>query len=77
MSFMLFLMTSLMRSFNKSPTWPRGLKMWNNDILNHVMKMLMMMISKARMLRRRMATRRLKLKRKLDDVLRMHVTAIG
>ena len=69
MSFVPFLMTSSMRSFNKSSIWPRGLKMLNNDILNHVLKM--MMIS----LRRRMATRRLKLK--LDDVLRMHVTVIG
>ena len=54
-----------MRSFTKSPTWPRGLKMLNNDILDHVLKK-KMMIS----LRRRMAMRRLKLKPKLDDVLR-------
>ena len=51
--------------------------MLNNNILNHVLKMLMMMISKARMLRRRIATRRLKLKPKLNDVLRMHATVIG
>ena len=51
--------------------------MLNNDILNRILKMLMMMISKARMLRRMIATRRLKLKPKLDDVLRMHVTVIG
>ena len=57
----------------KSPTWQRGLKILNNDILNHVLKMLLMMIS----LRRMMATRRLKLKPKLNDVLRIHVTIIG
>jgi hypothetical protein len=67
-SFVPFLMTSSMRSFNKSPIWPRGLKMLNNDILNHVLKM---MIS----LRRTLAMRRLK--PKLNDVLRMHVTVIG
>ena len=70
MSFVPFMMTSSMRSFNKSPTWPRGLKMLNNDILNHVLKM-MMMIS----LRRTMATWRLK--PKLNDVLRMHITIIS
>jgi hypothetical protein len=42
--------------------------MLNNDILNHVLKM---MIS----LRRTLAMRRLK--PKLNDVLRMHVTVIG
>ena len=48
----------------------RGLKMLNNDILNHILKK-MMMIS----LRRTMATQRLK--PKPNDVLRMHVTIIG
>ena len=48
----------------------RGLKMLNNDILDHVL-MKKMMIS----LRRMMATWRLK--PKLNDVLRMHVTVIG
>ena len=50
--------------------WLRGLKMLNNDILNHVLKMMRMIF-----LRRMMATWKLKLK--LNDVLRMHVTVIG
>ena len=48
----------------------KRMKMLNNDILNHVLKM-MMVIS----LRRTMATWRLK--PKLNDVLRIHVTVIG